>query len=158
MSEEDVRTLDLLRTLDRLPGPDHLEFPKGFDHERAASRAARLGERLSEVFDGPCSVDRTQDASCYFTVDVPPRLTEAQEWIGVRLSNYGDLAVVTAPELAVEDRRRVEAELSGAGYVLVPERLLRRPYDGVTWLNDEVPGPNYGLGRATWWTRFFDYL
>lgn len=27
---EDAQTLALLRSLDRLPGPDHLEFPDGF--------------------------------------------------------------------------------------------------------------------------------
>jgi len=176
--DDDQRILDLLRALDGLPGPDHLEFPDGFDYERAEARAVRLTERLTEELGRPCSNGRTQDASYYFTVGIPPRSADAGEWTGVRLSNYGDLAVVTTPlpdshgdldeavadgALSEEDRRRIEATLSELGLELVPLRLLHRLYDGVTWLADDVPGavvmswPPH-TGKATWWTRFFEYL
>ncbi|MBL1083340.1 hypothetical protein JK359_15315 [Streptomyces actinomycinicus] len=170
--------LDLLRALDRLPGPEHLEFPDGFDHAAAGARAVRLQERLGRDFGQPCSLDAVQDASCYFRVSIPRQATEADVHIAVRLSNYGDLAAVTTPRpdshedldqavaegaLSGRDRRRVEDALSDLGYVLVPLRLLHRLYDGVTWLADDVPGAVVAgypphQGRATWWTRFFEYL
>ncbi|WP_041821784.1 hypothetical protein [Streptomyces davaonensis] len=133
---DDLRLLDLLHTLDRLAGPDHLEFPDGYDRAPVRARALRLAAAL-----GPeCLLDdAVQDASFGFTVSGPG--------FGVRLSNYGDLAAFTAPTPDAQ----AEAVLSGLGYDVVPPHLLRRPYDGVTRLPDHVPG-------ATWWTRFFDYL
>ncbi|WAZ22574.1 hypothetical protein STRCI_003836 [Streptomyces cinnabarinus] len=133
---DDPRLLDLLRTLDRLPGPDHLEFPDGYDRERARAQARRLTRALGP---GWLLDDAVQDASFGFTVSGPG--------FGVRLSNYGDLAAFTAPAPDGQS----EAVLSGLGYDVVPPQPLRHPYDGVTPLADHVPG-------ATWWTRFFDYL
>ncbi|MER8030492.1 hypothetical protein ABTZ78_16185 [Streptomyces bauhiniae] len=175
---DDQRILDLLHSLDRLPGPDHGEFPDGFDYEEAEARATTLSERLSGDFGGPCSLDVTQDAGYYFAVGVPTALTEAGVPLGIRLSNYGRLAAVTTPRpdshadlddavadgaLSAADRRRVESALAELGYLIVPLRLLHLRYDGVTWLADDVPGASvlsYGphAGEATWWTRFFEYL
>ncbi|GAA3367189.1 hypothetical protein GCM10020367_68430 [Streptomyces sannanensis] len=39
----------------------------------------------------------TQDADYYLDVSILPRAMEAGMWIAVRLSNYGNLAVVTTP-------------------------------------------------------------
>ncbi|WP_156727631.1 hypothetical protein [Streptomyces apocyni] len=175
---DDQRILELLHTLDRLPGPDHLEFPEGFDYTLAKSRATQLEGRLSEDFGQPCFLnDGVQDASYYFSVGIPQTATEACVAVGVRLSNYGNLAVITTPmpdsygdldqavadgALSEGDRLRIEATLSDLGYELVPLRLLHRVYDGVTWLANDVPGAvvaSYGHpGQATWWTRFFEYL
>ncbi|MGW3338526.1 hypothetical protein ACWDCL_13755 [Streptomyces sp. NPDC001009] len=175
---DDQQIWDLLHFLDRLPAPGHLEFPEGFDHERAEARATALCERLSDDFGGPCRLDRTQDASAYFRTAVAAHLTAAGVPLGIRLSNYGWLAAVTAPlpdshadlDDAVEqgavsaaDRRRVEVALTELGYEIVPLRLLHHRYDGVTWLADDVPGAvvlSYGphAGEATWWTRFFEHL
>ncbi|TGN73133.1 hypothetical protein E5083_26085 [Streptomyces bauhiniae] len=175
---DDQQILDLLRSLDRLPGPDHTEFPDGFDYQEAEARAAALSERLSDEFAGPCSLDVTQDASYYFMVSVPAALTEAGVSLGIRLSNYGRLAAVTTPlpdshadlddavadgALSAVDRRRVETALAELGCRIVPLRLLHLRYDGVTWLADDVPGASvlsYGpyAGEATWWTRFFEHL
>ncbi|MEV5149229.1 hypothetical protein [Streptomyces sp. NPDC052727] len=163
---DDDRTRALFHALDRLPGPRHLEHPDGFDHAGARLRAARLRDRLVQDFGRPCRLDEGfQDASFSFSVDVPAEATGAGVLFAVRLSNYGDLAVVTTPApgghddlddavrdgaLSEADRDRITAALSDLGYRLVPPRLLHRPYDGVTWLADE--------DHATWWTRFFDYL
>ncbi|MFB7780304.1 hypothetical protein [Streptomyces bauhiniae] len=175
---DDQQILDLLRSLDRLPGPDHAEFPDGFDHGEAEARATALSERLSEEFGAPCSLDETQHAGCYFKVRVPAALTEAGVLLCIQLSNYGRLAAVTTPSpdshadlddavaegaLSAVDRRRVESALAELGYVIVPLRLLHLRYDGVTWLADDVPGAavlSYGphAGEATWWTRFFEFL
>ncbi|MGC4999021.1 hypothetical protein [Streptomyces sp. DT195] len=142
---DDQHILDLLRSLDRPPGPDHLEFPAGFDYEEARARATALSERLSDEFRGPCPLDATQDASYYFMVGVPAALTEVGVHLGVRLSNYGRLAVVTTPgpdshaelddavadgALSAADRRRVETALAELGCRIVPLRLLRMRYDG----------------------------
>ncbi|MGV9788723.1 hypothetical protein [Streptomyces sp. NPDC003435] len=170
--QDDQQILDLLRSLDRLPGPDHAEFPDGFDYKEAEARASALSERLSEDFGGPCPLDgSTQDASFYFDVYVPPARTEAGVGLGIRLSNYGWLAAVTTPlpdshadlddavaegALSGADRRRVESALTELGYLIVPLRLLRLRYDGpLTWLMDD---PMHDGEAATWWARFFHYL
>ncbi|MFI9802994.1 hypothetical protein ACIHEJ_01210 [Streptomyces sp. NPDC052301] len=46
-----------LHALDRLAGPDHLEFPDGFDHAAAGVRATRLEDRLTEDFRQACELD-----------------------------------------------------------------------------------------------------
>ncbi|MFJ2240462.1 hypothetical protein [Streptomyces sp. NPDC087859] len=175
MHSGDQRIVDLLQSLDRLPGPYHLEFPDGFDYLLARSRAIQLRDRLSKDFEGRVLLDDgVQDASYCFEVRIPPQVAEAHEWIWVRLSNYGSLAVITTPRpdghgddgavadgaLSASDRRRIESALEDLGYELVPLRLLRRIYDGVTPLADEIAGAVVGYGHpgATWWTRFFDYL
>ncbi|WP_234317395.1 hypothetical protein [Streptomyces sp. NRRL WC-3744] len=165
-THDDDLTWTLFHSLDRLPGPHHLEHPDGFDRARAGLRAARLRDRLTRDFGRPCRLDEgVQDASFSFSVDIPAEATGAGVLLAVRLSNYGDLAVVTPPApgshddlddavrdraLSEADRDRITAALSDLGYRLVPPRLLHRPYDGVTWLADE--------SHATWWTRFFDHL
>ncbi|SEB96614.1 hypothetical protein SAMN05216532_0046 [Streptomyces sp. 2231.1] len=174
---DDAQVLDLLHTLDRLAAPDHLEFPEGFDHPSARARASRLKSRLDEDFGQACTLDdQIQDASYYFKITVPAEATEAQVLMGVRLSNYGNLAVVTTPlpdshddldhavrsgAVSEADRRLIEAALTECGYTSIPPRLLHRPYDGVTPLADErFPHAAYGphQARATWWTRYFEHL
>ncbi|MFF8731226.1 hypothetical protein ACF073_32775 [Streptomyces sp. NPDC015171] len=174
---DDNRIQALFHVLDRLPGPPHLEHPDGFDRVTARRRAAGLRGLLTEGFGRPCRLDEAvQDASYSFALCVPAEATEAGVPLAVRLSNYGDLAVVTTPApdshadldhavrdgaLSEADRVRLTAALSALGYRLVPPRLLHRPYDGVTRLAHEAPcflsyGPHQG--RATWWTRFFEHL
>ncbi|KOX11058.1 hypothetical protein [Streptomyces sp. NRRL B-3648] len=174
---DDAQVLDLLHTLDRLPAPDHLEFPEGFDYPLARARAIRLKDRLDEAFGHPCKLDdQIQDASYYFKITLLAEATETRIPVGVRLSNYGNLAVATTPmpdshddldqavrggALSVADRGRIEAALTEFGYTLIPPRLLHRPYDGVTDLAEEGPCyAGYGpyQGRATWWTRYFEHL
>ncbi len=96
--------------------------------------------------------------------------------LAVRLSNFGDLAVVTTPApgshddlghavadgaVCETDRRRIKSALSGLGYVLVPQRLLHCLYDGVTWLaggTGAVTSYSAHRGRAAWWTGLFEHL
>ncbi|MEU9030891.1 hypothetical protein AB0D46_25905 [Streptomyces sp. NPDC048383] len=171
MSDGDQRTLDLLRRLDRMPGPHHMEFPDGFDYNRAEARAGKLSERLTREFGFPCPVSPAQDASSYFSMGIDAQATEAGGHLGIRLSNYGDLASITTPArgglnddlhgdldeavaegaISQADRIRVETALSDLGYVLVQQRPLQRRYDGVhtDWV---------WAGEPTWWVRFFYYL
>ncbi|CAL9324227.1 hypothetical protein [Streptomyces sp. SudanB182_2057] len=174
---DDEQILALFHDLDQLPGPHHLEFPDTFDHAAAEARAIQLRNRLSDDLGHPCRLeDQIQDASYYFRVNVPEQATQAGIPLGVRLSNYGDLAVVTTPSpdshedldhavregvVSVAERDRIVSALSALGYRLVPQRLLHRRYTGVTWLGQDgfaygSYGPHQGL--ATWWTRFFEYL
>ncbi|MCX5198506.1 hypothetical protein OOK31_32260 [Streptomyces sp. NBC_00249] len=164
----------LLHTLDRLPGPRHLCFPDGYDPARAQARAERLRARLEQTLGGPCVLTLAEDAGYYGTIVVPPRATQAGVPIAVRLSNYGDLAVVTTPApdshhdldhavaagaLTASDRHHIETALSD--HYLVPLPPLHHLYDGVvTTLRDDTPRVSYGphAGRTTWWTRFFEHL
>ncbi|MFE6910657.1 hypothetical protein [Streptomyces erythrochromogenes] len=172
----DEQVLALFHALDRMPGPDHLECPDGFDYTLAESRATGLRNRLDDDFGQPCGLDRLEDASYSFSVAVPAGATDAGVPLGVRLSNYGSLAVVSTPlpdshddlahavrdgALSETERHRIEAALSDLGYTLVPQRLLHERYDGVTRLADEgISCISYGThaGLATWWTRFFEHL
>lgn len=175
--DKDSQTLALLQTLDRLPGPDHLEFPDGFDYASAKNRAIRLEDRLTQDFGHVCGLDdQIQDASYSFQVAIPAEATEADVPAYVRLSNFGNLAVAFAPRpdshddldqavqkgaLTTADRSRIESAAHDFGYTLVPPRLLHRPYDGVTWLAGGRPfHASYGphRSRATWWTRYFEYV
>ncbi|MFB7180400.1 hypothetical protein ACFCYI_22195 [Streptomyces sp. NPDC056257] len=165
MKDDDQRAVDLLRQLDRLPGPTHMEFPEGFDYERAKARAEALAERLGRDFGRPCPVDTVQDAAAYFVVRVPREATEAGSPVRVRLSNYGDLASISPPSgfpdrisdtiaegtVSTADRLRLESALADLEYALVPHRPLKRAYDGIhtgwTW-----------VGEPNWWIRFFYHL
>lgn len=163
--------MNLLRRLDQLPGPHHMEFPDGFDYDEAKARADALSERLTREFGFPCPVRSTQDAAAYFSMGVEAQATEAGGHLGVWLSNYGDLASITTPAwgglnddlhgdlneavadgaISQADRLRLETALSELGYVLVQQRPLQLPYDGVhtDWV---------WVGEPTWWVRFFYHL
>ncbi|MBT2369154.1 hypothetical protein J7E88_28520 [Streptomyces sp. ISL-10] len=159
----------LLNEVDRTTGPDHLEFPHSFDHHRALARVGTLIERLNTGFDCRCWADTgVQDASFHADITVPAEATAAMQQIVIRLSNFGDLAVVAAENLGCyedldeavaegaltpADRLTAETATTALGYLLVPESALHRSYDGVTCLA-EYSAPH----AATWWIRFFDYL
>lgn len=95
---EDEQSPALLRTLDQLPGADHLEFSDGFDYSLAKAQATRLEARLTRGFRRACALDdHVQDASSYFRIALPAEAAEAGVPLGVRLSDFGNLAVVTTP-------------------------------------------------------------
>ncbi|MFD5633665.1 hypothetical protein ACFWJM_05905 [Streptomyces sp. NPDC127077] len=169
--------LTLFHALDQLPGPDHLEFPDTFDHALAKARAIQLQDRLSSDLGHPCQLDdQTQNASYTFKIAIPAEATEADVPLAVRLSNYGNFAVVTTPlpdshadldhavredALSASDRDRIVSALYALGYTLIPQHLLHQRYTGVTWLaEDGTTHLSYGphQGQATWWTRFFEHL
>jgi len=166
----DRHALSVMKDADRQPGPDHLEFPDNFDHARAKRLMGELHIRLEEEFSHSCTLDgHVQDASFHALVGVPAEATEARVHIGIRLSNYADLAVITVPspgihgsldeavtqgDLTETDRQKLENTLSELGFTTVSEHLLQHPYDGVTSLSD-FRNPDH---PATWWTRFFDYI
>jgi hypothetical protein len=52
------------------------------------------------------------------------------------------------------DRDRVETALVGSGYVVLPEDVLWRPYDG----SNEALRRFYDERHPSWFIRFFDYI
>lgn len=156
-------TWDLLRQLD---DPQHMEFPRGYDHATARTRFERLAARLDARFQCVCSVDReVQDASHHGTVVIPATAADSAEHITVVISNFGNPAVVALGDPGVldeeereffhtTDRLRIGEELDALGYTVISEHLLRTGYDGVSDLVSSYP-PEY---HPTWWIRFFGYL
>ncbi|ANZ15274.1 hypothetical protein O1L44_04815 [Streptomyces noursei] len=162
----DQHAWELLRALD---DPDHMEFPRGYDHTAARARFDHLATRLDQRFQCTCTVDRgVQDASHHGTIVIPDAATASGEHIIVTISNFGNLATLALgspgshdEEEAEErepcrntDRHRVAEELEALGYIPISEHLLGTRYDGVSDLVSYYP-PEH---PPTWRTRFFDYL
>ncbi|MFI5533019.1 hypothetical protein ACIA8O_31225 [Kitasatospora sp. NPDC051853] len=153
---------DLTALLGQYDEPEHLEVPSGYHHARTRALFERLVAGLESSFGSRCEVDRqVQDAAFHGRLDVPGEATVAGERIVVKVSNFGSMAVIAAENPGIHldtgeaveagaldpaDLARVEEVLAELGYVVLPERLLWRRYDGV------VPG------LETWWNRYFDYL
>jgi hypothetical protein len=108
-----------------------------------------------------------QDASFFGDLTVPPEATRAGVAIGVRTSNFDELATIyiADPDLWDEtggakasidaaDQRALEAVLAEAGYEYVPRAPLLAKYDGVNQPLKEL----HGNRDLTWWTRYFDWL
>jgi hypothetical protein len=160
---------DLNALLHRLDDPELMEHPPGYDHAATRALFEQLVARLDADFDTRCTADRqVQDASLHARVEVPAETTACGERIVISVSNFGSMAVVAAENpgvyfdtdeavkagaLDVTDLRRVERALTDLGYVPIPERLLTRPYDGLSPLATYRPGE-----RVDWWIRYFDYI
>ncbi|MER5890574.1 hypothetical protein ABT160_42680 [Streptomyces sp. NPDC001941] len=171
----DRELVQLLHTLDRLPS-DSLEYPQGFDANLALAKAKGLAERLSIDFSSAWRVAPNQDANYYFAVE--PEDFESGPLVGIRLSNFGNLAAVTTPrpdshpdlEQAVADgvlspgqRDLIVVALDAIGYTLIPQYLLHRRYDGISKIaemgkRDLLLTYPDDLGHAAWWNRFFEYI
>ncbi|MFF1414769.1 hypothetical protein ACFVX6_34235 [Streptomyces sp. NPDC058289] len=173
---EEHQLVEILRSLDRVPCSSDLETPDGFDFEAARAGAVQLQNRLSKDLEFPWELsDENQDASYYFAVHV-------QNWLpalAIRLSNYGKLAVVTTPNpdshrdldhavrdgaVTAQQREAIETALIDLGYTAVPLPLLRRRYDGVTWLADLNAEDHSFITypadaeHVSWWTRYFEHI
>ncbi|MFE0380004.1 hypothetical protein ACFW1M_31605 [Streptomyces inhibens] len=164
MPLDDQRSWALLRQLD---DPDHMEFPRRYDHATTRATFDQLASRLDQRFDCTCLVDRhVQDASRHGTIVIPGAATDSADHITVAVSNFGNLTAVTlgnpgSYDMEEErelfqstDRHRIDDELKALGYIAISEHLLWTRYDGVSDLVSYYP-PEH---PPTWWTRFFDYL
>jgi hypothetical protein len=161
MLADDDQLWRLLRSLD---DPDNLESPADRRHDSPQNFDALRG-RLEGDFKCVCREFRgVQDASFEGDITIPEGVTATGRALGIRLSNFGGLAVITAHDVPTgwtdwdladrvhpDDRVRIDAALSDLGYTLVPLQPLRRPYDGVL-------GPDPFVRGTTWWIRFFDWL
>lgn len=154
----------LLRSLDEATA---FEFPSNFSFPDAQKRLENLLERLAADFGQPAEPDRwIEDASFHADVRIPAEATATGESFTIRLSNFGNLAVITLErpgiysqteldELAdAEDITRIATALTDLGYVVVPEEPLWGDYDGAKPAMRSLD-TRYG---NTWWTRYFDYL
>ncbi|WP_035847157.1 hypothetical protein [Kitasatospora azatica] len=162
---------ELISLLHRVDDPESLECPPGYNHTETRALFDCLVDRLDTAFATRCMADRSvQDASLHARVEVPAAATKIGEGIVVSVSNFGLMAVVAAENpgvyldtteaveeaaLHADDLAAVERALIELGYVVLPERLLTRPYNGVS-----APLLSYyGEGRpCDWWIRYFDYL
>lgn len=158
----DAKTLR--RMLRELDDPDHVEGPADYTSEDFA-RFERLAHRLEATFGSGCRVDRNvQDASFRGRIDLSAEVTASGRPLVLVVSNFGSMAVLAVDNpgawsqtefqalIHPHDMATIEAGLDEFGFVLVPEDPLWDPYDGV------VATAVFGEGRATWWTRFFDYI
>ncbi|RAN94889.1 hypothetical protein GAR05_04655 [Micromonospora saelicesensis] len=145
---------------------DGLEVPRDFDHAAVQGRFDRLTERLNHAYGCPCDSGLAQDSACFGRIWIPAEASRSRTKrtriplsLTVHVSKFGGLATYGAsspgghnPYLHPDDRQRIEQELTGLGYLIVPEQILATPYDGP---NAWVFGPT---GNETWATRFFDQL
>ncbi|MFC7218845.1 hypothetical protein ACFQLX_11795 [Streptomyces polyrhachis] len=159
MADRDVELLALLRDFD---DPQHIERPRGYEPRLLRTRFSALVARLESDFATPCDSEQdTQDSSEYGRVHVPAEATTAGTRIVVCVSKFGDLALVCADnpgaflglqeaqdlgELDIADLEKVHRTLVDLGYVVVPEELLERDYEGPSAL---------WCHRPTWWQRYF---
>lgn len=165
----------LLRLLESLDDPIHLEHPPGFAHNQEQFRFVELVDHLNATFRCKCwceSGRSIQDASYLGAIEVPPSATVEGIQIHVRISNFGRLALI-CPErpgcyddeealvlIADTDRKRIEAALGALGYVSVPEEILTMPRSIACRREDAKQPAGVGVRRRvdTWYDRFFDYL
>ncbi|WP_199208597.1 hypothetical protein [Streptomyces sp. I4(2020)] len=79
MPLDDQSTWALLRQLD---DPQHMEFPRDYDHDATRARFEQLAARLDARFQCTCTVDRqVQDASHHGTVVIPATAADSAEHI-----------------------------------------------------------------------------
>jgi hypothetical protein len=161
VTESEADLLALLRGLD---DPEWLEWPRDYDRSETAVLLGRLVARLEGDFAARCLAEQdTQDSSEYGRVVVPTEATVCGTRIVVCVSKFGSLALVCADnpgaflgteeawaegELDAADLAQVNRALADLGYLVVPEELLERDYDGPGRLPSHVQ-------RPSWWHRFF---
>lgn len=154
----------LLRQLD---DPEWLEWPSDYSNSKAAASLKRLVADLESAFGAECPAEgNSQDSSEYGRVEIPAPATVCGTRIIVCLSKFEPLAMIAADnpgaylglddaqalgDLDGRDRASVQRVIQGAGYVVVPEELLDRRYDGQSQIL-------LSSGEPSWWDRFFGYF
>lgn len=157
--------VELWALLHELDDPAHLETPQGFDWEAARRQFDSLVARLNAAFQTTCPTDRSvEDATYHAQVTVPADATATGENLVVRVSNFGNLAVLALGNPGAYDQEEFDAlvhesdvaRISGCldegDYTLVPEAPLWKSYDG------RVPAGVFLESKPSWWIRYFDYL
>ena len=164
--------MDVKKLLTSLDDPVFGEWPGGWSvqlEQRVSARFQALAERVRALFDTALNIDcfpPVQDASFFGDVRVPSDTTDSGLSIGVRVSNFGSLAIlyVESPGAFTEaefrqmvhprDVDRLASATSDAGLTVIPEDELWQPYDGVNLMNVARLNPE----NCTWFTRYFDYI
>ena len=161
---------DLRAALHRYDEAGGLVRPTGYDHAVVRAAFDVLVERLDAEFDTSCRVDRqVEDASLHGRIEIPVEAVRGRAQLVVSVSNFGSMAVVSAEnpgaylDLAEAladhaadsgDLQAVQGILAALGFLVIPEELLTRPYDGISDLASHYPPDR----APDWWIRFFDYL
>lgn len=165
VAEDETELMALLRRLD---DPEWLEWPSDYSNSKAAASMKRLVSGLESAFGTQCpSEGDNQDSSEYGRVEIPATATVCGARIIVCLSKFEPLALVAADnpgaylglddaqalgDLDAGDLARVQRAVQDAGYVVVPEEILNRRYDGPSRLDWASYEPHRG---PSWWDRFF---
>ncbi|MET0134175.1 MAG: hypothetical protein ABW215_11345 [Kibdelosporangium sp.] len=144
-------------------GGEGWDNPLDFNRTAAQARFDRLAERLSETFARPfeSSAGPKSDSAGFGDICIPAEFTRTRtkrtrepRYIRVSVSTYGYLATYgtvghgRAP-IHKDDTRRIEEAFEGLDYVIVPERVLALPYDG-------IHSPE--CCAMSWYDRFFGFL
>lgn len=167
-SDRELR--ELLRAAD---DPLHAESPPDFEEREARAKLMRLIQLIVGRFGRSVGYEAgfplIQDASFFADVTIPAEATKGGVAIGVRTSNFCELATIFLPDadlwddasaaavlIQEEDLRAIEDLLAQGGYDYVPLRLLVAEYDGVhRGLRDTYAHEGRQL---SWWQRYFDWL
>lgn len=162
---------DLMVLLRRLDDPEWLEWPPDYSNSKAAASLKHLVSDLESAFGTECPAEgNTQDSSEYGRLEIPATATVCGTRIIVCLSKFEPLAMIAAEnpgaylgldeaqalgDLDGRDRASVQRVVQDAGYVVVPEELLSRRYDGqsLTLLSSRE-----AHRQPSWWDRFFGYF
>jgi hypothetical protein len=161
----------LRQRLRALDDPIYAERPADFDEKRVRDKFLGLVAGIRRTFGASVTYEAgpplIQDASFFGDVTIPAQATESGVEIGVRTSNFGELATFfpTDPDVWDEpdsteslidtgERRALEELLSQQGYEFVPLALLFADYDGA---NQALKDLRSG-SRLNWWCRYFDWL
>lgn len=157
--------VELWALLYKLDDPAHLEAPQGFDWKAARRQFDGLVARLNTAFQTTCETDRSiEDASYHAEVTVPAGATATGGNLVVRVSNFGNLAVLALENPGAYDQEEFDALvhqsdltriyecLDEGDYTLVAEAPLWEPYDGrvTAWV--------FLSSKPSWWIRYFDHL
>jgi len=135
------------------------EAPPHFDRDEALARIAPLQQELGRLTGLSFEVREAQDATFFAELDAydpnPKTLHGTsciETYVGVRFSAFGNLFTIwstssTRP-LADEERLKIAAVVSNAGFLYAPLELLKLPYSGVKFSQQ---------GAQDWWYHFFEY-
>lgn len=115
--------ITLKQELERI-NPAMLEYPPDFHYEAAAQRAQELRDALEQSFQRAFDLDLgIQDATFYAQLGIPPALCLDQKipQPAIRLSNFHNLAVITAEEkLIPETQVKVQQSIASVGLQYIP--------------------------------------
>ena len=132
---------ELWALLHQLDDPAHLETPQGFDREAVRRQFDSLVSRLTTAFGTACGADRSvQDATYHAQVIVPADATATGRNLVVRVSNFGNLAVLAIENPGAYDQEefdalvhkndvaRISKSLDEGNYIFIPEAPSWKPY------------------------------
>ena len=134
------------------------ETPKNFNYKKLKESVIELNKNLNQRFGYPFKIDETQDASFYFSLNIPLDLVikpKTHLAYSIRFSNFGNLATINFEEAYLQEvLEGIIEQLKNYNFIYMSANELDENYDG-TFNNFKNITPDH---RPTWFTRYFDYL